>query len=147
MSPRIQPAEATLGAVVTRVRLAALDDADVRAAVRTGISTGTVVTGNRASGRTVTGEVVAEAARLAQAASPGEVVIGEGTAQLIRAAARLEPAEAEGWRLLELIPGAPAIPRRLEAAMVGRERELVQLRQAFCQRKHHGHCAFGHRSR
>ena len=31
MSPRIQPAEATLGAVVTRVRLAALDDAEWRA--------------------------------------------------------------------------------------------------------------------
>ncbi|TMA25212.1 MAG: hypothetical protein E6J87_23025, partial [Deltaproteobacteria bacterium] len=31
VSPRIQPAEATLGAVVTRVRLAALDDAEWRA--------------------------------------------------------------------------------------------------------------------
>ena len=111
-------------------------DEQPRFAVRTGVSTGQVVTGSRASGRTVTGEVVATAARLAQAAPAGEILIGEETEQLIREAARLEPVADPGangriWRLIELVPGAPAIPRRLEAAMVGRERELAQLRQAF----------------
>ena len=107
-----------------------------RFAVRTGVSTGQVVTGSRASGRTVTGEVVAAAARLARAAPAGEILIGQETEQLVREAARLEPAadpadNGRVWRLVELVPGAPGIPRRLEAAMVGRERELAQLRQAF----------------
>jgi DNA-binding SARP family transcriptional activator len=107
-------------------------------AVRTGVSTGTVVTG---SPRTITGEVVTAAASLAHAAQPGEILIGEETAQLIRTAAQLEPAEAlsagrRAWRVVDLVPGAPAIPRRFDTAMVGRERELVQLRQAFARAMH-----------
>jgi DNA-binding SARP family transcriptional activator len=102
-------------------------------AIRTGVSTGTVVTGSR---RTITGEVVNAAAALAQAAQPGEILIGEETARLIRQAAHLEPAESvaagrRAWRVLDLVVGAPAIPRRFDTAMVGREREFAQLGQAF----------------
>jgi DNA-binding SARP family transcriptional activator len=106
-------------------------------AIRTGVSTGTVVTGIR---RTVTGEVVNAAAALAQAAQPGEILIGQETAQLIREAARLEPAESapgrHAWRVLDLVVGAPAIPRHFETTMVGREREFAQLRQAFGRAVH-----------
>ena len=112
--------------------------------VRTGVSTGEVVTGAQASGRTVTGEVVTVAAGLAQAAGAGEILIGEGTELLVREAAHLEPAgplavagaERPAWRLLELVPGALPIPRRLEAAMIGREPELAQLRQALDRAVH-----------
>jgi predicted ATPase/DNA-binding SARP family transcriptional activator len=109
----------------------ALADVDVR----TGISTGEVV----AAGTEMTGDVVAHAMGLARAAGRSEILVGEGTERLVRAATQLEetgPLDVRGretaaWRLLDVAAGALPIPRRLEAAMVGRERELSQLRQAF----------------
>ena len=78
--------------------------ADVRAAVsemgletRTGVNTGTVVAGG---GETlVTGDAVNVAARLQTAAEPGEILVGETTATLVRDDVRLAdrgPLNAEG---------------------------------------------------
>jgi class 3 adenylate cyclase/tetratricopeptide (TPR) repeat protein len=114
----------------------------VRLAVRTGVNTGEVVAGEASAGQAiVTGDAVNVAARLEQAAAPGEILIGPGTERLVRSATRLEallPLALKGkgepvlaWRLLEVFPDAPALARRLDSPMVGREIELLQLEQAF----------------
>jgi class 3 adenylate cyclase len=78
---------------------------------RTGINTGEVVAGDPASGQTlVTGDTVNTAARLEQAAPPGEILLGALTWSLVRDAVEVEPVEpiaAKGkgapvpaWRLV-----------------------------------------------
>jgi class 3 adenylate cyclase/tetratricopeptide (TPR) repeat protein len=130
-----------------REALAALNaelerDWGARIAVRTGVNTGEVVAGDPSSGQTfVTGDAVNVAARLEQAAEPGEILIGEETHRLVRDAVRVElvePLELKGkteripaWRLLEVTPGAPAFARRLDSPLVGREEELARLRKVF----------------
>src|SRR5918911_1883643 len=58
---------------------------------RIGVTTGEVVTGT--SERLATGDAVNVAARLEQAAAPGEVLIGGGTLALVRDAVVAEPME------------------------------------------------------
>ena len=106
---------------------------------RVGIDTGEVVA--EAGDRLVSGQTVATAARIEQAAQPGEIVLSEGTFRLVGSAVSAEPLARltrsgkerplTGWRLLEVIPDAPAIRRRLDAPLVGRARELAQLHDAF----------------
>jgi tetratricopeptide (TPR) repeat protein len=89
----------------------------------------------------VTGDAVNVAARLEQGAAPGEVLIGEATHRLVREAIDAEVVaalEAKGkaepvraFRLLGVREVIGAIPRRLDSPMVGRERQLAQLLQAF----------------
>ena len=105
--------------------------------MRTGVNTGEVVTGDAATGQhLVTGDAVNTAARLEQAASPGEVLIGETTYRLVRDAVsveRMEPLELKGkaqrvgaYRLLAVADaGDPG--RRPDTPMVGRTRELAAL--------------------
>ena len=113
--------------------------ADVRAAVsemgletRTGVNTGTVVAGG---GETlVTGDAVNVAARLQTAAEPGEILVGETTATLVRDDVRLAdrgPLNLKGKAepvlarcLLEVLPSAPAFARSPNAPFVGRQDEL-----------------------
>ena len=81
------------------------------------------------------------AARLEQAASPGEILLGEDTFALVRDAVIVEPIDAliakgktdplPAFRLVEITPGAAGFARHLDAPMVGRERELALLRSAF----------------
>jgi class 3 adenylate cyclase/tetratricopeptide (TPR) repeat protein len=103
--------------------------------VRVGVNTGDVVAGE---GETlVTGDAVNVAARLEQAASPGEVLLGEGTHALVRAAVEDEPVEplalkgktepVPAFRLLALHPDVPAFTRPIRAPFVGREDELQTL--------------------
>jgi class 3 adenylate cyclase/tetratricopeptide (TPR) repeat protein len=110
--------------------------------LRTGITTGEVVAGDPTEGQAfVTGEVVAVAQRLEAAASPGEILIGETTHRLARDAVLVEPLEPLAlkgksepvavWRLVGVVTGAPAFARRLDSPLVGRERELALLEQAF----------------
>ncbi len=110
--------------------------------VRIGIETGEVVAGVGGQGSTlVTGDAVNVAARLEQAAAPGEVVLGAGTLDLVRGAAvveALEPLALKGksepvsaFRLISVSTGIVGRARRGDAPMVGRERELAVLRQAF----------------
>src|SRR4029078_11293167 len=70
-------------------------DRGVTLASRIGVNTGEVVAGDPAAGQTlVTGDAVNTAARLEQAAAPGEILIGEETFQLTRAAVSAEPVDA-----------------------------------------------------
>jgi class 3 adenylate cyclase/tetratricopeptide (TPR) repeat protein len=110
----------------------------VRLAVRTGINTGAVVAGgDRAGGSFATGDAVNTAARLEQAAPPGEVLLGESTYGLVRDAVEVEPvpplvvkgkAEAlVAYRLLRVLDVEDGRARRPDAALVGRGRERRML--------------------
>ena len=110
----------------------------VRVAVRIGVGTGEVVTGT--DGRLATGDVLNAAARLQQAAAPGEILIGPDTLALVRDAAEVEELRLESattgqpavaYRLTGFEPRAPRIPRRLDVPMVGRTRERALLTNAF----------------
>jgi class 3 adenylate cyclase/tetratricopeptide (TPR) repeat protein len=112
---------------------------------RIGVNTGEVVTGT--AERLATGDAVNVAARLEQAASPGEILIGEATLGLIRDAVEveaLEPLPVKGKRepvgAHRLLSVHEPPGRRLGAAMVGRETELAQLRAAFEQAVADGSC-------
>ena len=103
---------------------------------RIGVNTGEVVTGT--SERLATGDAVNVAARLEQAAEPGEVLVGEPTYALVRGAVdveSLEPLELKGkaepvaaFRLVAVV-GAPE--RSHLARFVGRGAELAQIVEAW----------------
>jgi class 3 adenylate cyclase/tetratricopeptide (TPR) repeat protein len=130
-----------------RERLAALNkefegERGITIAVRTGVNTGEVVAGDPAEGQAfATGDAVNVAARLEQVAEPGDILLGPLTHQLVREAVRTEPPEPlelkgktgafEAWRLIEVLPDAPAFTRRIDAPFVGRADELARLREAF----------------
>ncbi|MBA3243946.1 MAG: AAA family ATPase, partial [Actinobacteria bacterium] len=117
-------------------------DWGVRIQVRTGVNTGEVVAGDIAGGSTfATGDTVNVAARLEQAAPPGEVLIGEATYRLVRdavAVEAVEPLAAKGkseplpaYRLITVDAEAPGLARRLNSPIIGREAELDLLVDAF----------------
>jgi class 3 adenylate cyclase/tetratricopeptide (TPR) repeat protein len=97
---------------------------------RIGVTTGEVVAGTEE--RLATGDAVNVAARLEQAAQPGEILIGDETLRLTRDAVEvdaLEPRALKGkakpvaaYRLLA-VRGEAGVARHLDAPMVGRERE------------------------
>jgi class 3 adenylate cyclase/tetratricopeptide (TPR) repeat protein len=109
-----------------------------RLELRTGVNTGQVVTGTEE--RLATGDAVNVAARLEQAAQPGEVLLGDETLRLVKDAVEVEPvsplelkgkAEPVGaFRLLGVIAGAPEAARQT-VPMVGRERQRHLLDDAF----------------
>ena len=118
---------------------------------RTGINTGPVVVGPGGPGEAiVVGDAVNVAARLQAAAAPGEIVIGGTTHALVRDAVDVGPAQAielkgkaepvVAYRLHHVTPGAEGHRRRLDAPMVGRQRELDALRQAFERAASGGSC-------
>jgi class 3 adenylate cyclase/tetratricopeptide (TPR) repeat protein len=127
-----------------RDSIASLDDElerdhGVSLLLRTGVNTGQVVTGTEE--RLATGDAVNVAARLEQAAQPGEILIGEQSRRLARGAIeveRVEPLALKGkaeplasYRLLRVLEGAPAFERRLDAPLVGRQQELTRARAIF----------------
>ncbi|HEU5362934.1 MAG TPA: adenylate/guanylate cyclase domain-containing protein [Gaiellaceae bacterium] len=107
---------------------------------RIGVMTGEVVTGT--AERLATGDAVNVAARLEQAAAPGEILIGDETFRLAHGAALVEalpPLDVKGksaplqvHRLLA-VHGDEAFARRLDAPLVGRLTELGRLRSALDQ--------------
>jgi class 3 adenylate cyclase/tetratricopeptide (TPR) repeat protein len=110
--------------------------------MRTGVNTGEVVAGDPEDGQAlVTGDAVNTAARLQQAAGPGEILLGATTHRLVRDAVRAELVEpialkgkaspVQARRLLEVIHGVEAVPRHLDSPMVGRRRERELVRLAF----------------
>jgi class 3 adenylate cyclase/tetratricopeptide (TPR) repeat protein len=113
----------------------------VRIETRTGVNTGEVMVGDPSGEVLVTGVAVNVAARLEQAAQPGDVLIGPETHRLVRDAVLAEPVEPltlkgvpeplVAYRVLKVDPEATGFARRLDAPMVGRERELALLRDAF----------------
>jgi len=109
---------------------------------RTGITTGEVVAGDPSAGQTlVTGDTVNTAARLEQAAAPGEILIGEPTWRLVRDAVSAESVAAisakgkalpvPAYRLVSVAAGVEGHLRRMDAPLVGRERELRLLTEAW----------------
>jgi class 3 adenylate cyclase/tetratricopeptide (TPR) repeat protein len=104
---------------------------------RIGVNTGEVVAGDGDS--LVTGDAVNVAARLEQAASAGDVLIGAETRQLVRDAIRVEPVQidakgkglVDAFRLLDVDLQAASITRRLDTPLIGRRAELEQLQAAF----------------
>ncbi len=113
-------------------------------ATRTGLNTGEVIAGDPSSNqRLVTGDPVNTAARLEESAPPGAILIAESTYRLVADAVEVEsvdPVVAKGkadavaaYRLLSVVPGPPLRARRLDSPMVGRQRELGVLQEAFAR--------------
>jgi len=119
-------------------------------AVRVGVNTGEVVTGDGTT-TLVTGDAVNTAKRLEESGAPGEILIGAATRRLVANATMLEPAgpisakgksaPVDAWRVLGTIADATPYARRLDAPLVGRARELgllageleATLRDAACR--------------
>jgi class 3 adenylate cyclase/tetratricopeptide (TPR) repeat protein len=110
-------------------------DHGVRIASRIGVTTGEVVAGDPTGGQSlVTGDPVNVAARLEQAAAPGQILLGELTHRLVRAAVISEPVEplslkgksdrVPAFVLLEVEPRAPGRTPQRDLPMVGRRDEL-----------------------
>ncbi len=110
--------------------------------VRIGVNTGEVVAGDSSQGQAfATGDAVNVAARLEQAAAPGEVLIGDTTRRLVADAVRVEPLEplalkgksvpSAAWRLLEVLPDVPAFTREISTPFIGRRHELETLLEAL----------------
>ncbi len=112
-----------------------------RLALRIGVNSGEVVVGRPREGSSfATGDAVNVAARLEQAAAPGQVLVGERTAALVGDAFELgEPRTVEakgkegGVAARELrrmtAPRRPRGGHGLASAFVGRERELAWLQR------------------
>ena len=103
---------------------------------RFGLTTGTVVTGTEE--RLATGDAVNVAARLEQAAEPGEVLIGDPTLALVGEGVEVEPVgplelkgKAERVPAHRLLRVLEAPERSHETRFVGREHELAFLREAW----------------
>jgi class 3 adenylate cyclase len=112
---------------------------------RIGVNTGEVVTGTEE--RLATGDAVNVAARLEQAAQPGEVLLGEPTLQLVRDAVDVQPVEPLGLKgkaepvpAHRLVAVREALERRHEGRFVGRAAELELLRQAWHSVVAEGRC-------
>jgi class 3 adenylate cyclase/tetratricopeptide (TPR) repeat protein len=117
-------------------------DHGVGLAARVGVNTGEVVAGDPTTGqRLVTGDAVNVAARLEQAAAPGEVLLGEPTHRLVKDAVDVEPVaplELKGkaepvpaYRLTGVRDTGLGHARRLDSPMVGRAKELDLLQRAL----------------
>jgi class 3 adenylate cyclase len=111
-------------------------------AARIGVNTGEVVAGDPSAGqRLVTGDAVNVAARLEQAAAPGEVLLGEPTYRLVKDAVEVEavdPLTLKGkedrvpaFRLIAVSADAAGHERHLDSPMVGRAKELSLLEHAL----------------
>ena len=146
---------AVRAAVEMRERLKVLNeqlerDQGVTIEVRTGVNTGEVVAGSDVPEALAIGDPVNVAARLEQAAFPGEILIGESTYRLVMNAVVVEEAgplnlkgkalPVRAWRLLEVFPDAPGVARRLASPIVGRELELSLLRQVLDRAIDEGTC-------
>ncbi len=123
----------------------------VRLQARTGVNTGEVIVGDPSQGEDfVSGEAVNVATRLERSAPPREILIGEQTLELVRGTVlvqAVEPIEVEGkrqsvraFRLLDVASPDRGIDRRLSSPLVGRERELQVLREAFDRTVSAGTC-------
>ena len=103
---------------------------------RIGVNTGEVVTGT--AERLATGDALNVAARLEQAAVPGEVLTGEATHALVHDAVTAEPVEpltlkgkSEPVPAYRLVSVLDAPERSHVSRFVGREAELAQIVEAW----------------
>jgi class 3 adenylate cyclase/tetratricopeptide (TPR) repeat protein len=114
----------------------------VEIVTRTGVNTGEVIVGGGGPDqRLATGDAVNVAARLEQAAAPGDVLLGAATYAAVADLVYAEtapPVDAKGkseplaaYRLVGLRPDVPAFTRPIATPFVGRRDELGRLRAAF----------------
>jgi class 3 adenylate cyclase len=137
---------AVRAAVEMRAALDALNEElartlGLRLRARTGVATGEVFAAGTATGSLAAGDPSNVAARLEEAARPGEILIGEPTLRLVRDAVTVEPTgplELKGkreaptaFRLLAVEPRGHGRARRFDTPLVGREAELEALRDEF----------------
>jgi class 3 adenylate cyclase/tetratricopeptide (TPR) repeat protein len=138
---------AVRAAIEMRTTLAQLNEEleredGLRIETRTGVNTGEVIAGDAATAQKLaTGDAVNVAARLEQAAGPGEILIGTETHRLVADAVEaelLEPLTLAGkakavtvWRITGLREDMPAFTREIAAPFVGRQAELTTLRSVF----------------
>jgi class 3 adenylate cyclase/DNA-binding winged helix-turn-helix (wHTH) protein/tetratricopeptide (TPR) repeat protein len=141
--PRVREDDAlraVRAAAEIRERLPAVaEEVGVALSFRTGVSTGPVFASEGEN--LAIGDAVNIAARLEQAAAPGEILLGEETLRLVRDAVEVEPVEpialkgkstpVRAFRLVAVDPIAPGLARHLERPLVGRERELGLLRAGW----------------
>jgi class 3 adenylate cyclase/tetratricopeptide (TPR) repeat protein len=116
-------------------------DFQVQIAIRIGVNTGEVVSGEGGDQRLVTGDTVNVAARLEQSAAAGEILLGESTYRLVRDAVTVEavePLELKGkaervpaYKLQEVRLEAAGHERHLDSPMVARTKELELLQRAL----------------
>ncbi len=117
-------------------------DHGVGLAARIGVNTGEVVAGDPTAGqRLVTGDAVNVAARLEQAAEPGQVLLGDSTFRLVKDAVEVEAVEplalkgkaepVPAFRLLAVREDTAGHERHLDSPMVGRQKELEMLERAL----------------
>jgi class 3 adenylate cyclase len=119
-------------------------------ALRIGVNTGEVVVGRAREGSSfVSGDVVNVAARLEQAAEPGQILVGERTVAAVRGAFEFgspSSIEAKGKRSgVQARPVLRALSLMrtrgvggLARAFVGRDAEVQRLRSAFDRAVQHG---------
>ena len=118
---------------------------------RIGVNTGEVIAGDPSAGHGfVSGDAVNVAARLEQAAPPGSILIGVDTYRLVRDAVHVEevePLELKGkpepvpaYKVTGVIPHALGVSRNLEAPLIGRDRELALIAEAFDRTHTQGSC-------
>jgi class 3 adenylate cyclase len=109
---------------------------------RIGVNTGEVIAGDGTSRQAfASGDAVNVAARMEQAAAPGEVLLGEATMRLVRDAVRAEPvgplalagkaAPVSAWRLVEVATRGTGVSRWVDVPLVGRSSELARLYAAW----------------
>src|SRR5579872_2962654 len=131
---------AVRAAAEIRDRLPAVaEEIGVELSFRTAVNTGVVLAGEGEN--LAIGDAVNVAARLEQAASPREILLGEETFRLVRDAVQVEPLEplavkgksqlVAAFRLLAVDPLAPGLKRHFERPLVGRDRELGFLHSAW----------------
>jgi class 3 adenylate cyclase len=108
----------------------------VRLELHTGVNTGEVIAGDPGlSTSLVVGDAVNLAARLEQAAGPGQILLGRGTWSLVRDAVEVEPprvleipgrrAGEPAYRLLAVRPGRPDGPAASTPRSSGGPRSCV----------------------
>src|SRR5262245_37396222 len=113
---------------------------DLGLEARVGVESGEVVVDDDAESTFVTGDSVNIAARLQQAAAPGEIVLGPTVRRLTAGAVEVEdagPVEIKGradplwtWRALRPVDAPPPVAA---AWFVGREEELELLQNALAR--------------
>ena len=116
----------------------ALRTLDIEA--RIGVTTGEVhVLSASGEDLHVSGAAASVASQLEERAPAGGILLGDETYRLVRDAVGAEPV-GDAWKLDEVLAGAPAYARRLEAPLVGREEELQRLLTAYRNAREDRHC-------
>jgi predicted ATPase/class 3 adenylate cyclase len=122
-----------------------------RVAIRIGVNTGEVIAGGTTAQQTIVlGDPVNLAARLEQAAEPGDVLLGETTYRLARHLVSVTPVEpltlkgkakpVPAYRLVSISPQS-RLHTRLAGLTLGRETDLATIMRLFDQVRVQSNCA------